>query len=110
MAVSWTPEMIAQVAGLHAESYSYQQIALELGVPRSAISGIVYRIRHPKPKRARKPITRENRPGTSAECNIPIKYPYAPDSSCPDFAWDDDHCGAVNALGGYPNLYARRAA
>lgn len=39
----------------------------------------------------------------------PSKTPFASDDSCPDFAWDDDHCAAVLALGPYP-VMPRRAA
>lgn len=89
--------------------------ARKLRVSRHVVIGVLYRHDHPERiaayDRSRQKSPRERyKPYHWAIQYEPSKTPYAPDCSCPDFAWDDDHCEAVLSLGGYPILPLRRAA
>lgn len=104
----------AEIARLADEGVRYSEIARKFGkLSRSSISGIVWRHRNgfiPKDKRKKSERTR-----TEAYHNLahiePAKYPFAPDSSCPDFAYDEEHIAAVLAErpNGFPVAFMRRA-
>lgn len=113
--MTWSPETDARLLHLRDEQrLRFSTIAPLLHKSRSAVVGRYYRItghgfpsdrRHRPRKQASGPkLAHHEMRGVPA-----AKYPYAPDCSCPDFAWDDDHCGAVMAAGGFPIL-ERRAA
>lgn len=108
--IFWNEDRKALVRGMKAEGLSLREIALEFGVSRAAVSGIVHRLKPKLPKRAPRPkrqYTSRNRTDHTNKVSAPIRAPFAGDDSCPDFAWDDDHCTAVLARGGYPVLERR---
>lgn len=114
--MSWSPDIDAELLRLRdEEQLKFSRVALKLGKSRGAVLSRYYRlIGHGFPSDYRRrlpsavPMTGGARLERIPEVR-PAKYPYAPDCSCPDFAWDDDHCDAVLAAGGFPIL-ERRAA
>lgn len=112
----WTEERCEIVRTLRARGMSVGKMAAHMGVSKSAISGIVFRLGL-TPKNYKKPNQKPREEWSKLPArrmlNADIKpslTPFAPDDTCPDFAWDDDHCAAVLAKGGYPVLQLRRAA
>lgn len=98
----------------NGERLSFSRISGLLGKTRASALSRYYRLighEFPSSRRKRKPPLAPSMPTPPrlGQNTVGVsKYPYAPDCSCPDFAWDDDHCAAVLASGGYPVL-ARRA-
>lgn len=101
-----TPEDRATIIRLAARGISYAALSREYGVTRSAIGGIVFRFHNPNYVQPnRRATTRNPLDAYHVYRDLqPAKQPFAPDCSCPDFANDDAHCEAVNALGGFPAL------
>lgn len=89
--------------------------ARKLRVTRHVVIGVLYRHDHPERITAYD-ISRRKGPRPPGKLprkvvhHKPSTAPFAPDNTCPDFAWDDDHCEAVLSVGGYPILPLRRAA
>ena len=108
---TWTPAERKRVLNLVAEGVSYREIARRYHVSTNTISGLVFRQRHGlKYKAEQLPSERRKYEAVHAVRNHqPAKAPYAPDSSCPDFAWDDQHCEAVRGArpDGYPVMPVR---
>jgi hypothetical protein len=104
--------LLGKALALRTEGLTHAQIGKILGATRQSICGMLWR--HDNPERARgyKVRNPDGRHGAKPSTidYKPAKHPYAPDCSCPDFAWDDDHCAAVLAHGGFIALQFRRAA
>jgi hypothetical protein len=114
--VFWNDERCEEVTALRKAGLSPAQIAARMGVNRTAVSGIIFRLGLTE-KRWKGPSKAEPRPSYKLPprrlLNAEIKpslTPFAPDDTCPDFAWDEQHCAAVLAEGGYVALNLRRAA
>lgn len=115
--MSWNPDHDEKLLRLrHDDRLDFGSIALVIRKSRGAVIGRYYRlIGHGFPSDRRYRVKGQIKaPKLVAERDRsteirPAKYPYAPDCSSYDFAWDDDHCGAVIAHGGFPVL-ERRAA
>jgi transposase len=111
----WNETRQAEVRASLAAGETLREMAKRYGVSRQAVSGIIFRMGLTK-KRWKRPESDDTPPQklpTWRKLNADIKpslTPFAPDDTCPDFAWDDDHCAAVNALGGYVALNFRRVA
>lgn len=116
MARIWTDEQIEEIKTLRRQGLTPKAIAARLGRTPSVIAGILFRAGMTKAKRARKPKPRQESPSgrvwrtTNYDHLAPAQYPFASDCSEPNFAWDDVHCAAVLARGGFPALQFRRAA
>jgi hypothetical protein len=111
----WTPERRETVKAMRWAGIPNAVIAAHFGISRGAMSGIVYRLGLTKTRYVKGPRkAREPQPSGAMHRfrgNIlPSEAPFAPDGSCPDFAWDEAHCGAVIERGGFPILPARRLA
>lgn len=106
----WTAEDDEQLIALKRSGLSFAEISRLYGTTRNAIQGRLYRATgaHSRRKiRTSKPSSNGLAGDTKGRRNkqiVPAKYPYAPDTSCPDFAWDDDHCAAAMATGGFPAM------
>lgn len=87
-------------------------IARKLGVTRHVVISVLWRYDNPQKVKARLRggDAIKAQPSHRLIDRAPSTAPFEPDASCPDFAWDDDHCAAVLAHGGYPALQFRRAA
>lgn len=108
----WTDEMDQTLFALKADGLSHAEIARALKVSRCAIGGRLYRLR-PANSHKRRTLPRQAKHSHKANAALlPSKTPFAPDFTCPDFAWDEDHCAAVlsTAKGGFPVMPQRRAA
>lgn len=107
----WTAAERQRILNLVAEGTTYRELGRIYGVSHNTISGIVFRKRHGL--RYKSEIPPEERRKYEAAHVIrdhkPSKAPYAPDCSCPNFAWDDLHCAAVREARpqGYPVLAVR---
>ena len=110
----WTKELDAELLRLRdKEGLSFPKTAKALGVRRDQALGRYHRLkktkfqsladRHLRRKRIYQPCRHEKLIEAS-------KYPFAADSSCPDFAWDELHCAAVLAAGGFAAFKFRTAA
>lgn len=107
---TWPAPLRRRAIALRAQGFSNNEIGERMGVSRSAIGGLFHRLRKGFYDQPRKERERKTGAVLSHRKDIaPSKTPFAADDSCPDFAWDDDHCAAVNAGGGYPVLQVRRA-
>jgi transposase len=106
-------EREASILALVHAGVSHAKTAKRLGVTRNVVSGVVLRWRN---REARKLGVWAPRPRPIYEPMVATyeitasKEPFASDSSCPDFAWDDAHCEAVLALGGFKSIEDYRRA
>lgn len=109
----WTEERDDLLVAQRAIGATFAVIGRALGVTRNAAQGRYYRLTGlasaVKPRvyrlRSRTEVPRHRTYKTLA----PSETPFAGDDSCPDFAWDDDHCAAVLALNPYPVMPRRTA-
>lgn len=111
MSFPWTDEIDAQITAMRADGVPFPAIGKAVGASRGAVQGRYYR-QTDQPS-VRKPRKRSDRPRKVTDPRHyyrslkPSKTPFAADISCPDFAWDDDHCAAVLAIGTFPVLPRR---
>lgn len=110
--MSWiSPENDARIIGLLKQRRTYSDIAAILGVSRGSVGSRIYYLRNPNFRKERPSIRPPPRRSwvkvTDRECTAP----FAGDSSCSDFAWDDMHCDAVYAArqAGFPAFSFQRA-
>jgi hypothetical protein len=110
MSADWTDEQWAEVLRLRDEGVKFAVIGARFGLTKNAVQGRIYRRTLSVPSAART-ARREGSKRLPRSAYVsrrghiePARAPYAPDDSCPDFAWDDVHCGAVTAAGGFPVL------
>lgn len=110
---SWTQERHDTLMRLRDQGESFTEIGRRLGISKQAAQGRWYRFTGAYEKRIQRVrgVSTVNDTGARKFQDLkPAKYPFAPDSSCPEFANDDDHCAKVLAEGGFPVLAIRRAA
>lgn len=106
---AWPRERIERVMALVNKGMPYPKIARLFGVTTNAVSGLVFRERH-KDNMPKRPSRAKAEPFFHVNPNLtPAKVPFAPDCSCPDFAWDDQHVAAVYAAraDGFPVAFSR---
>ena len=112
---AWTPEQDAILLRLRdKDGLTFSRLCHQVGKTKQ---GCISRYHRLKGNLFPSEVIRE--PGKGRPKNYvthvyrdlkPAKHPYAPDSSCPDFAYDDLHCEAVLAVGAFPILNLRSAA
>lgn len=116
--IEWTKDNDEKLLDMRRRGLTFAVCGRLLGVTRNAAQGRWYRVtgahekRTPRFKpevvqRDRQVVVKDWRKSKDIK---PAKYPYAADCSCPAFAWDDQHCAAVLAAGGYSAFKFRTAA
>lgn len=103
MPPKWTAERLCLLQGMVAEGLSQGQIAREMGVTISSVSGMIRRNGFISPNaKAIKPkaATSKRRPTRDRISN----HPDARDCSSPHIGNDDEHVALCLALGGFPVL------
>jgi hypothetical protein len=105
----WNDERDAQLKAYRSAGMSWDEVGELMGVTAASARGRLGRLKSGRVKREYHRLGPSRRIGSGAVTGQPCKYPYAPDDTCPDFAWDDEHCAAVLAEGGFKVL-VRRAA
>lgn len=103
----WTEDEWTDVLRLRDKGVGCAKIGSPYGLTKNAVQGRIYRrlLNVPsavKGSQIERPDRRVPNPYTNYRHLEPSRTPFAPDHSCPDFAWDDEHCGAVLGAGGYP--------
>lgn len=110
----WTEDEWTEVLRLRDNDVGYAKIGHKFGLTKNAVQGRIYRrlLNIPSAVSASlrvRPSRSVPNPYLTYRHLEPSRTPFASDLTCPDFAWDDDHCGEVLGAGGYP-VMPRRAA